>query len=499
MASLRPPGRTGTLVGSRLRFCVLALLSISILASNGDARTWYVRPDGTGDAATIRAAIDSAAAGDELLLAAGSYTWTSEQASPFSMLTINKPNLTLRSETGSATTILDAEFQWRIMRCRDVGGLVIDGLTFQNGASKIEIGGNEGSDTHGGAIYVTGNSQPVIRNCVFRNNSAIGGTSYGGAIQCDVAAIDGCEFLNNQAGDVTKNGFGGAVSCGAGQITNCAFRQNLSLGDGSAAGGAISCANGTIRQCIFEGNLSGAHVSAGGGAIVETGNGLIASCRFSENRVSASDMRCSGGAVSINRGTVSGTLFLSNEADANFFAVPQGGAISCGPLTVTGCIFLANTAHVRPAGSGFGGAIRTFDVTTVENCTLLGNSGGDPSGVGGIFMGAPGNVRSTILAYTQAGQGCSGEATWSCSDLFGNAQGDAICGTDSGGNFTSDPQFCAADPIGTQNVLIQSDSPCAPGNHPQGQPCGLIGAAPVGCGTVSAQRTTWSRFKSLYR
>jgi hypothetical protein len=113
-------------------------------------------------------------------------------------------------------------------------------------------------------------------------------------------------------------------------------------------------------------------------------------------------------------------------------------------------------------------------------------------------MGVPGIVRSVILAHT-TGQACFGEATWSCSDLFGNAGGDAICATDGGGNFSSDPQFCAVDPIGTQKASIQSDSPCAPGNHPQGESCGLIGARPVACGTISVEAKTWAQVKELYR
>jgi hypothetical protein len=38
------------------------------------ARTWHIRPDGTGDAPTIRAGIDSAAAGDTVLLGNGVFT-----------------------------------------------------------------------------------------------------------------------------------------------------------------------------------------------------------------------------------------------------------------------------------------------------------------------------------------------------------------------------------------------------------------------------------------
>ena len=37
--------------------------------SNSRAATWYIKPDGTGEAPTIQAGIDSTAAGDTVLLA----------------------------------------------------------------------------------------------------------------------------------------------------------------------------------------------------------------------------------------------------------------------------------------------------------------------------------------------------------------------------------------------------------------------------------------------
>jgi hypothetical protein len=77
--------------------------------------------------------------------------------------------------------------------------------------------------------------------------------------------------------------------------------------------------------------------------------------------------------------------------------------------------------------------------------------------------------------------------------------GDALCGTDAGGNFSADPEFCSEDPASSLNVWLQQDSPCAPGNHPAGASCGLIGARAAGCGTVLVEQRTWSQVKSLYR
>jgi hypothetical protein len=62
------------------------------------------------------------------------------------------------------------------------------------------------------------------------------------------------------------------------------------------------------------------------------------------------------------------------------------------------------------------------------------------------------------------------------------------------GNFSGDPLFC-----GVGNYYIRSDSPCAPGNHPDAFDCGLIGPLRVGCGTVRVEHKTWGAVKALYR
>jgi len=67
-------------------------------------------------------------------------------------------------------------------------------------------------------------------------------------------------------------------------------------------------------------------------------------------------------------------------------------------------------------------------------------------------------------------------ATVSCTDIFGNAGGDALCGTDGGGNFSTDPLFCG--PAGSGIVSIGGYSPCNPSRNS----CGvLIGALPAAC------------------
>jgi len=68
-----------------------------------------------------------------------------------------------------------------------------------------------------------------------------------------------------------------------------------------------------------------------------------------------------------------------------------------------------------------------------------------------------------------------------CTNIFGNAGGDALCGTDGGGNFSADPLFCGN---AGYEFNLTPGSPCAPGNHPDGLCDGaLIGALTAGCGS----------------
>jgi len=68
-------------------------------------------------------------------------------------------------------------------------------------------------------------------------------------------------------------------------------------------------------------------------------------------------------------------------------------------------------------------------------------------------------------------------------------------------NFGADPQFCGT--VASQNLFLQSDSPCAPGNAPLlpsiCDSLKVVGALPVGCGTTPIRSTSWGAFKNIYR
>ena len=78
------------------------VLAVPALTAAG---SWYVKPDGSGDAPTIQAAIDSAVTGDTVILENGVYTGVGNRNIDF-----RGKAITVRSELGVAELcVIDCE------------------------------------------------------------------------------------------------------------------------------------------------------------------------------------------------------------------------------------------------------------------------------------------------------------------------------------------------------------------------------------------------------
>jgi hypothetical protein len=112
----------------------------------------------------------------------------------------------------------------------------------------------------------------------------------------------------------------------------------------------------------------------------------------------------------------------------------------------------------------------------IKNCTLHANNV-----YSAIYFGqmTSGHVENCIVSYTSGGSAINcvmgGNPVISCSDIYWNAGGDEICGTDGGGNFSEDPLFCDA---GSGDYSLQDASPCLARDG-----CGRVGALGQGCPT----------------
>jgi Right handed beta helix region len=287
------------------------------------------------------------------------------------------------------------------------------------------------------------------------------------------------------------------VWCKAAQLRRCTFRGNRAWGYDAARGGAVYSENASFSDCVFEDNHAECPGAPRGGAIIDGGAPVIERCIFRGNGVDAHYFSSTGGAADAGSGTVIDCIFIDNFATCGQ-ASGQGGALAGNQLTVRTSSFIGNEAkRTNPLGPGRGGALYLRFPSTVDGCTLIGNSGGTPDGIGGVHFEETGDVRSTLIAFTAVGVTCSGSVTWTCCDLFGNADGNVPCGTDAGGNFSADPHLCSSDPTTSGDVSIRSDSPCRTGGGPSR--CTQIGAGGVGCETSAVEPRTWSAVKGAYR
>ena len=309
------------------------LLTVVILAisCSASARTWYILPDSTGDAPTIQAGVDSASAGDTVLVACGTYhdcthqTWVPTEGYH---CVIMKSGICLRSETGEPDcATIEAwrpdSYLRRVILCYNVDETAsIEGFTITGGFLDDPDGVPDGA-----GIYCE-NSSPRIANCFFSENEA----RYGGAIWCDEGSpmITDCTFSGNTAG------FGGAIACApSATVTNCVFISND--GDmGGAIGWSSSYYNrgsGTVANCVFWENRAPYGPYGGGGILCWESSLIISDCTFFGN-------------CGANSGGMLCTEFSTVEIENTIIAFGRSGnAVGCdegSSATLTCCAVYGN-------------------------------------------------------------------------------------------------------------------------------------------------------------
>jgi len=159
----------------------------------GCCRGWVWRvPE---DALTIQAAVDSAVAGDTVLVSCGTYRERDIAL---------KAGVVVRSETGCADcATIDAQGQGRVMvflgEDSTASAVFVEGLTLKGGVAA----GMLWPDNAGGGIYCE-DASPRIRDCVLADNAA----EWGGGITCrsSSAWIVNSTFARNSA-----SGGGGGI------------------------------------------------------------------------------------------------------------------------------------------------------------------------------------------------------------------------------------------------------------------------------------------------
>jgi len=241
-----------------MKLKLVGLLVVAVIMAIGsffaEAKVIHV----PADYPTIQAGIDAAVAGDQVVVAAGTYTGTGNKNLDFKGRAI-----TVESENGAEKCVIDCENKGRgfYFHSDETNTSVISGFTIRNGYAS----GNW-PDNNGGGVYCE-NSSPTVTNVIITRNTAVndgGGVycsyssptltnviftenlaDYGAAIFCDNSFL---ALVNNVIVRNMASYRGGGIFChySSPMLINTTVAENIATTDG----GGIFCHNNSSPVVI---------------------------------------------------------------------------------------------------------------------------------------------------------------------------------------------------------------------------------------------------------
>ena len=419
------------------------LFTLAALPSQTFGDTWIIRADGSGDAPTIQAGIDSSAVGDTVLVMPGRYLENIDF----------KGKAIVVSGSNAEATIIDGSGQ------PEACVLFINGEDRSSVLTRFTITGGVGhrfgigNSRFGGGIYVS-NSAPTIKDNIIEDNSA------------------------NTSVDGTRTGFGGGIYCGSSSFTSPLLEGNtIERNIAGINGGGVAVSGNvapTIIGCTIKANET---VTGDGGGIwvFVTVNGSM----VKDNRIEGNTANDHGGGVLV--------------------ASPTTTPIQ---VEISGNLIFGNVAIGGQVTSSGGGIWLQDCSALVSNNTIVLNEGRgpDPSWGGGIALSRceQSTVTRNIIALSVDGGGirCDGSSAPEIVDNLSwqntGGEGTGICGEwwKTNGNLVVNPYFCGQE---FGDFSLAENSPAL--LHPAG-PLGALSVS--GCGPVDVRPITWGQIKEKY-
>ena len=512
----------------RVLATALVVTFLFMTPAESESRTWYVTADGMGDVPTIQAGIDSAAGGDTVELADGTYVGAGNRDLDFQgknliLISESRDPLLCKIDVAADTENLHRAFYFHSGESRSAR---VEGI----GIIRGYVQSTEYPTHTGGGVLCTGGSSPTFVNCRIEGCGAgVQAYGLGGGVACWYGAsplFEDCEILENFA---TNGGGGIFTESSSPEFSNCRVERNF-VSRGERIGGGALCRSGSspqFRDCRFEQNSLEPGGGSSGGAcyIFANCDAVFSDCDFVNNTA-----YWSGGGVFCKEN--SDCVFTDCGFISNYAAGGFGGGLICTSESspqLTRCDFIGNQAgqhggaaflteqcmsvftdclFVENEAAQVGGAIQIQVEASPHfvGCTIADNqSGGRGSGIH-VSPDSGLDLDRCIIAFNTTEEGVlvseGSVVTARCCDIYGNAEGDWIPPLNdlhnSNGNICKKPLFCGALHYPSDPYRLDIASPCARRNPPcLGE---LIGARGTGCSDgVAVDRMTWGRVKGMYR
>jgi len=387
------------------RVLALTVLTLVVFASRSESRTWSIFPDPSGDAPTIQAGIDSAAAGDTVLVHAGTYS---------ELIDFKGKPITVYAASGPGNTIVHG-----------TGVLVGAGsvVTFKQG---------EGRESQLEGFTITGgfrgisiiNSEPTISGNIITANGMIMNN-----------LLDGAGILC-WGGNTTK--------VWSPLIRENEIRENLA----TANGGGIAIGDAMTPQVLYNSIFDNEAKQSGGGIYVFTQeDGTV----LHYNTIDSNLALLQGGGI-----YVQGAGGTPLSIDIGFSVLVKNTARGMGS-SIGGGMYLNNTnllghhltvvQNTVPAGQIGGGIAFDGGTPHLEKSIIAFNTAGGGIGCSG---GATPLIRYNLAWANAGGNGAGTCSTWDQANA----------------NLVADPLFCNLD---EGDLTVEDDSPAMfPPNGPMG-------------------------------
>jgi hypothetical protein len=338
---------------------------------------------------TVQYAADEALPGDEIRVAAGTYTGTNSYGGLSQVVYLTR-TLTVRGgytttnwitpDLDANPTTLDAEGKGRVLVISGTITVHAEGLGFEGGDA-TGLGGGSTEQDAGGGVYIHAATATISHCLIFSNTGSVAGAGYGGGLYLWGGSVELMhnEIVSNTAGTVVY-GYGGGVYLDNGSailLHNTVMSNTASHSDDGYGGGLyLDHATANLLENRIQGNSASRTADGQGGGMYARQSNIELLDNLIQHNTGGAALEGKGGGLYIfaSGAVLERNLVRHNIASRGLEGISGGVHFcTCGDATLEGNTIFSNTAST--AGDGFGGGLSFCKTTaTLNGNTIISNT-----------------------------------------------------------------------------------------------------------------------------